>query len=71
MKGMENGDVQTITIRRNSTGAYVKAIEVDWLRYLGFSDKEIDAGELKLVVKADVSDRKKLKFIGIGRPERV
>lgn len=66
---METGDKQTITIKRNSTGAYVKSIEVDWLRYMGFTDKEIDSGELVVVVKADISDRKKLKFIGIGRPE--
>jgi len=68
---MEIGDKQTITIKRNATGAYVKAIEVDWLRYMGFSDAEINSGELVVVVKADVSDRKKLKFIGIGRPEKV
>lgn len=66
---MQNGDIRTIIVKRTEAGAYMKSIETDWLRYLGFSEKEIDAGEIKLVVKADVSDRKKLKFIGIGRPE--
>lgn len=68
---METGDVRTIKIPKNSTGAFMKAIELEWLRYLGFSDKEIDGkeAEIVLVIKADISDRKKLKFIGIGRPE--
>ena len=66
---MENGDVRTITIKKTDAGAFVKAIEYEWLRYMGFSEKEIAADEITVIVKADISDRKKLRFIGIGKPE--
>lgn len=65
---MQKNDVTTIKLTRSSTrGSYLKAIEEDWLRYLGFSDKEIDSNEIELVFKADYSDKHKHPFIGIGR----
>ena len=66
---MESGDIRTIRIPKNSAGAFIKTVEYEWLRYMGFSEKELEGDEIVLVVKADVSDRKKIKFIGIGRPE--
>jgi hypothetical protein len=66
---METGDIRTVVVKKTDAGAFVKAIEYEWLRYMGFSEKEIAADEITLIFKADISDRKKLKFIGIGRPE--
>lgn len=68
---MDYGDIQTFEITKKDNGAYMKSFEVEWLKYLGFTDKEIESGKIKLVIKADISTRKGLKFIGIGRPEKV
>lgn len=67
---MDRNDIQTVTItRKGENNVYVKAIEVEWLRYLGFTEKEIDSGEIKLVVKADFAEHKKVPFIGIGKAQ--
>lgn len=68
---METGDIRTIRVKKMESGAFMKAIEYEWLRYIGFSEKELAEDEITIVIKADVSDRKKIKFIGIGKPERV
>jgi hypothetical protein len=65
---MERNDISTITVtRKGENNVYVKAIEIEWLRYLGFSEKEIDSGVIKLIVKADFAENKKVPFIGIGK----
>jgi len=66
---MREGDIQTITIRKNKeNGSFLKTFEREWLLYVGFSEKEVDADEITIVVKADRSEHKKLKFIGFGKP---
>lgn len=66
---MQVGDISTITIKKNpANGNFPKVIEREWLEFLGYSQKEIDGEEISLVFKAEVSDRKKLKFIGFGKP---
>ena len=67
---MHVGDIATVKIKLQSNGVYVKAIEKEWLVYLGFSEKEIDSGEVELVFKAELSDHKKFKYIGFGKPEK-
>ena len=67
---MERNDIQTITLtRKGKSGVYVKAIEVEWLRYLGFTDDEIESDQIKLVIKADFAERRKVPFIGIGKAQ--
>ncbi len=68
---MERNDIQTITLtRKGKSGVYIKAIEVEWLRYLGFTDDEIDSDQIKLVIKADFAERRKVPFIGIGKAQQ-
>jgi hypothetical protein len=43
-------------------------LEKEWLEYLGYSQKEIDGDEIVVVFKAEISDRRKIPFIGLGRP---
>lgn len=66
---MESGDIQTFYIKRNSNGAFVKNFELDWLRFMGFTDKELatEEIEIKLIAKAEVSENKKYPYLGIGR----
>jgi hypothetical protein len=35
---------------------------------MGFTDKELGQDELLLVVKAEVSEKKKIPYLGFGRP---
>jgi len=66
---MHEGDTQTISLRKNTPNtSYIKVFEHDWLRYMGFTDKELEQDELLLVVKAEVSPTKKLKYLGFGKP---
>lgn len=67
---MERNDVSTITVSKKGEQVYMKAIEVEWLRYLGFSEKEIDSGSIKLIVKADYAENRKVPFIGIGKADK-
>lgn len=65
---MQRNDISTIKlVRASDRGSYLKAIEEDWLRYLGFSEKEINSGSIELVVKADYSKKHDGPFIGIGK----
>lgn len=64
---MERNDIQTVTLKRAPNGVYNKAIESDWLKYLGFTEKELDSGEIKIVIKADFAEHKKVPFVGIGK----
>jgi hypothetical protein len=65
---MQIGDVKTITIKRSPSGSFLKILEKEWLEYLGYSQKEIDGDEIAVVFKAEISDRRKIPFIGLGRP---
>jgi hypothetical protein len=64
---MNVGDIATVKLKLQSNGVYVKAIEKEWLKYLGFSDEEIEGGEIELVFKAEISDHKKFNYIGFGK----
>lgn len=56
----------SVSVKRVGRGSYLKALETDWLRHLGFSDKELEGGEIDLVFKAGRSDRQPI--ITISRP---
>lgn len=64
---MERNDVQTFSIKRQPDQVYVKAMEVEWLLYLGFTREEIESNQITLVIKADYG--KHGNFIGIGKAE--
>lgn len=64
---MDRKDIQTIVITKRADGAYIKAIEQDWLKYLGFTEKEFSGDEIILVVQADYSKRYGQPFIGIAK----
>ena len=38
---MNKGDVQTITLKMAPNKTFPKTIERDWLRYLGYDEKDI------------------------------
>jgi hypothetical protein len=65
---MREGDIQTIKITKNSQGAFIKVIEYEWLRYVGFTEKELEQDSLELVMKAEVSEHKKIPYVGMGKP---
>lgn len=66
---MREGDVITITIKKNSAnGNFYKIFEYDWLKYVGYDDEDLKKDELLLVFKAERSEKKKLPYIGFGRP---
>jgi len=48
---MQNkGDRETITISKNmASGAFLKTMEFDWLRYLGFSEADLKKDAITLV----------------------
>ena len=63
-------DVQTKTVKAVTSGSYAPVLERDWLEYLGYTEAELKSGEIQLVFKAEISDHKKFRFIGIGKPAR-
>lgn len=63
---MEIGDTQTITIKQHTAGSYLKSLEKDWLEFLGFTKGEIDSGEITLIVKAEIRD-KKIPFVSFAK----
>lgn len=65
---MQIGDVKTITIKRSPSGSFLKILEKEWLDYLGYSQKEIEGDEIEVVFKAEVSEKKKIPYLGFGKP---
>ena len=65
---MKEGDITTIVVKRSPSGVFLKAIEKEWLQYLGFTDDELATDSVELVFKADVSGNKGIKYIGFGKP---
>jgi hypothetical protein len=65
---MRTGDIITFRAKRNASGSFQKILEKDWLLHVGFTEKELEADEIELVAKFEVSEHKHLPFIGIGRP---
>jgi len=66
---MREGDIQTIVIKKNKeNGSFLKTFERDWLLYAGYTEKEMEQDEITIVLKADVSEHKKLRFLGFGKP---
>ena len=65
---MERGDTQTKTFTRSPGGSYQWTILEDFLRYLGYSEKEIESGEIQLTFKAEFSKTHGQTFIGFGKP---
>ena len=66
---MHEGDTITFALKKNSAnGNFQKVFEQDWLRYMGFTEDDLQKDELLLVVKAEVSPTKKLKYLGFGKP---
>lgn len=61
-------DVQTKTVKAQSSGSYSPVLERDWLEFLGYTKEELDSGEIIFVVKAEISEHKKFHYIGIGKP---
>ena len=66
---MQEGDIQTITLKKNKEkGSFLKTFEMDWLVYAGYTEKELEQDEISIVLKADRSEHKKIKFLGFGKP---
>lgn len=63
---MYSGDITTKKTYKSGDSC-VFIIEKDWLRYLGFSEKEIEKGDVELVFKAEQSEKHKQPFIGFGK----
>lgn len=70
---MDYGNILTVELTKRA-GCFQKAFELDWLEYVGFDRDKLSAlpegATIKLVMKADVSEHKKLKFLGFGQPEK-
>jgi hypothetical protein len=51
---MNKGDMQTITLKMAPNGTFPKTIEKEWLRYLGYDEKEIqkNGGEIEMLILA-------------------
>lgn len=65
---MHVGDVQTITLKKQPGGGFLKSWEYGWLEYIGYTVKELkELDEVTIVLKAEVSEHKKHKYIGFGR----
>lgn len=67
---MNLGDITTKTIKMSASGSYLVVFERDWLEAVGYSQAEIESGEIEMVFKCEISPTKKLVYIGCGKPRR-
>lgn len=68
---MNVNDITTKKVRSQTSGSFSPIFERDWLEYLGYTKDELASGEIEMVFKAEVSDHKKFRYIGVGRPKKV
>ena len=55
---MHSGDVITKVIKAEIGGSFTPVLQREWLKYIGFSDKELSSGLVELVFKADLIGHK-------------
>jgi len=68
---MECGDITTITLNKQKGGSsFLLVYKREWLEYNGYTEKELAEDEIQVVAKADISERKKFRFLGFGKPEK-
>lgn len=63
---MELGDIQSKTTWKVGASCGI-VLEKDWLMFLGFTEEEIETGQVALVFKAEQSEKHKHPFIGFGK----
>ena len=64
---MHFGDITTKAIKKPDGGSYLLIVELDWLEYVGFTVKELESGEINIVLKADKSEKHGHNYIGFGK----
>lgn len=67
---MHVGDTITKKVNKSISGSFLVVLDRDWLQFCGFTEKELANGEIDIVFKAEVSEHKKIPYIGFGKPKR-
>jgi hypothetical protein len=65
---MQIGDVMTLKIKKDGT-AYSKVLEIEWLKLLGYTDKEITSEEIEIRVMASHSKKHNQDYIALFKPK--
>jgi hypothetical protein len=64
---MHVGDIQSFELKKHPSGSFIRVFTKEELRFLGFSEKDLDKDELPLVMQADFSKKYKQEFLGFAK----